>query len=560
MDNKDKTIHYIIISVILSILIHIVILVIFENLRVSKDYILKKAGNKSQIVTFDDIKVVTLQSSKPKEFKTVTNQKDIPFKTLISKIKITPTISPLKNNRQLKSTSILPLTKKIHVIPAIKKISYPKTIQIDGDKISPQELKYNHLIIPKRHKNRHQFASNIYNKTKIKDDASVNSAPIVPPVFPIKLRISSPKVNMQNEPSLASEAKLITMNETISIDSFLNIQLVKFPVSSNSGYFKIAISTNSRTSEFQIFDRDIIFLIDFSGSIANMQLKEFIKGILSAIKLLGPNDRFEVVAFKDKTYPLFNKLTHPTKENIEKVSKFLSTLEHTGPTALYEAILPYIGKKYKEQGRPLLIFMASDGIVNSGDIASSRELINQISNLNQQQASIYTLTNSKNSNTFLLDLLSYRNRGDFINTKEISDSSKIFSKTINSTNEIILENLSYQISSSLASETFPKKLPNLYLNQPISLYGHYFKGINKISLRITGTDIEGVEHELIYSGSLDDALISNYDLPQNWAQQYIFNLYSKMTVNYDEKIKKQIYSLAKKFHIKNMYLSRNLVQ
>ena len=548
MKKNSKKTHYIIISIILSLLVHAFILSLFVHIRVKPNCLSELPKKKSHIITFTETNIITAKTLQRLEKETILpkNPPGVPLKPLDTRIKVRPVLFSGIDAEYIAAPAIHP-PSNFKPTEIQKKPFLPKIIQFDGDKLTEKELKYNHLIIPKI--SRKEYSTPLlYDKTQ-KHARLTDTAYPPTKTMPLKLRISPPRIDLSKEPSPATETKLIALEKTIPIDPFLNIQLYKYTEPNGNGYFKIIISTNADANRFKTFNRDIIFLIDISGSIADKQLAEFVKGITTSISNLKPEDRFEIVAFKSKPSVLFGKMEAPTKKNIKKTLLFLNNLQQSGSTNLYKALKPYIDSKYKTAGRPLLIFMLSDGKLNSGDIVDNRNFINFISNKNHQTASIFTFTNTKKPNTFLLDLLAYRNRGVFTRANTIDNSSTLLKKNINSTHRIILKNLNYQISSNLSEKTFPKKLPNLYQDRTITLFGQYKADIDKVSLRITGTDKIGNEHELIYSESLNKAAKSSKKLAKQWAQQYIFHLYSKLTAHYSEKTKREIYSIAKKYSI-----------
>ncbi len=558
---KNKKTKYILISIILSLLIHIIIISIFEHIRLRPNNISQPLElNRSKVITFTETNIINAKELEKLNKETLIlpkKQKNKLLKTE-TKIKIKPVL--LSNNKLTGDfTPTIQPPKELDKTAFQKTALLPKIIQFDGDKLSKAELKYNHLIIPKKIRKDYSPSLIFDNKPSKTTQLIKSSSPQIKTI-PLELKISPPKVSLTKTPQLKRETKLIAFEEATPIDPYLIINLYKFPEPDGSGYFKVNITTNKESANFKKFNKDIIFLIDISGSIVNKQLSEFIKGITESLPNLSIQDQFEIVAFKSKPLSLFGKMTHPTKDNIAKATDFLNNLEQSGSTNLYGALAPYVDGHYDASKRPLLIFMLSDGNLNSGEIASSRNFINNISNRNHQTASIYTFANAKDSNTFLLDLLAYRNRGNFTNTNTPNNSSKQLKKDIDSTGSIILKGLNYQISSKLASKTFPKKLPNLYLDRTIALYGKYSRNTNKVSLRITGTDKNNNTHELIYSEYLDNALNADRTLPKQWAQQYIFHLYSLLTAHYSEKTKQKIYDLAKQYSIPIKYINKYLTK
>ena len=370
--------------------------------------------------------------------------------------------------------------------------------------------------------------------------------------LPVKLRFSPPKIDLNKQLSTnTNTTHLLAMKGKVTAKPFLNIKLYKYSKHYGSGYFRIVLAPNKEANRFKKIDKNIIFFVDVSASIVKNQLAEFVKGITSSLPKLNQNDQFEIVAFSNKPSPLFGKFEKPTKANIKKATSFLANLQATGSTNLYKTIIPYIRGKNTSK-RALIIFILTDGKFNSGEIVEQQKLIHTITKNNQQKASIFIFTNTKKPNTLLLNSLALRNNGEYIKAKTIESSSKMLQEAITSTSNIVLGNLSYDISKDLRPTTFPQKLSYLILNHPIAIYGRYAIHTKNISLRIIGTGKAGNQYELMYKKNIEETTKGSKDIPQKWAKQYILHLYSKLTPHNSEKIKQKIYSIARKYSIPRM--------
>jgi Ca-activated chloride channel family protein len=281
-------------------------------------------------------------------------------------------------------------------------------------------------------------------------------------------------------------------------------------------------------------------------------------GIFVTLETLHPEDRFNIIAFSSVNQPLFKKPMHPNKETIQAAEAFLFRLRHHGSTNIFSALDMYIGDKYRAGSRPLIVFLISDGNVNSGKIVDNSELINTVSNRNNDGAHIYTFACGPDKNSFLMDLLAYRNRGESKYVKEVSGSHVKLARFIYDVSDVKVADLDYQTSSNLSEEIFPKRLQNLYKGKTLSLYGYYQPGVKSIDIRITGKDSSGVKREIVFSKKINDAEKADENLPEKWAEQYIYHLYSLLTVRYSDNIVDKILRTAKRFRVKIPYLDEHV--
>ena len=425
-----------------------------------------------------------------------------------------------------------------------------KILITDGDKLSNTRLQVNRLIVPKIAR---------ADLPPLSGDGTSGSGS-GGALLELKLRIPFPSRSSPDLPANwgTPDTRLLPKEDLSVIDSLIDVKLYKFTETDGNGFFRIDITPGKKLSSRKPFIKDVVFCIDSSGSISKEKLDEFREGVLKSIKKMSPDDRLEIISFKHKAFPLFGGLRPPSPENIRLASEFLSKLQRSGSTNIYAAVEPFVNEKFKTQDRPLLIFLASDGNVNTGEVFDSRTLVNALSNKNHDNASIFTFGSGRDKNSFLLDLLAYRNRGESFSAQEVGSGRDALDNFIEDVSSIVGMDLDYQVSGSLAEFSFPKKLPHLYSNHTLSVYGKFTPETKELGLRITGVDSQGKKQELVFAGNLDDAMEADEQLPKKWAIQYIYNLYSRLTADYNEVLKTEIYRTAAKYCVDVPYLDKYL--
>jgi len=427
----------------------------------------------------------------------------------------------------------------------------PAILQIDGDRLPPERADVNRLIIP----------------AIPREAGALPHAPMAadgppgppPPPIALAMRVSppAPPVGGPHLPA-APETRLLPPEKASILDKLIDVRLAKHENPDGSGHFRIDLAPRERAERLQTWRKDILFVVDASGSISQPKLNEYKEGIRTALARLPAEDRFEIVAFRHRDYPLFGELRHPTAENLAAAEAFLFKLQRVGSTNIYAALDPVVGPRLKTPGRPLLVFLCSDGQVNHGEIVDSRELINAISNRNQDAVSIFTFDAGGFTNPFLMDLLSYRNRGETLIAREVARSRQSLADFAGQVSDIVVADLDYQVASDLAADAFPKALPHLYRGRALAIHGRYPAGTREIGLRITGLDSAGERQELIYRGDLATAAPGGDGLPRRWAMQRILHLYSRLTATQDDSLRHDIQALADEHRLRTPYLDAYL--
>ncbi len=531
MNNSNRNL-YILLSVILSLIVHVSLFMLSRNLSVPSmiSDLVQKPSKHLNLGTV---------SVKPEDD--------------LSSAKLKPTHEPVVLPPKLASQNFpgsrsgaapdrtVTGQKAVDSIK-IPKAPSPETLQkivaIDGDKLNPARLGYNRLIVP-----------NLPRGDLPSEGGGGNGGGQIE----LKLRVPALRPQMP-------DSRLLPKEDLAVIDTLLDVNLYKYMEADGSGYFRVDISPGRKANSLKAFEKDIVFCVDTSGSISKERLAEFCEGVRKAITLLGPGDRFEIISFKHRAFPLFGSLKNPSADSIRQAENFLKELQRSGSTNIYSALEPFTGGKFKTENRPLILFLASDGNVNTGEVSDSRSLINEISNRNQNNVSIYTFSSGRDRNPFLLDLLAYRNRGESFSPGENARNEVALGKFIGEVSGINVMDLDYQVSSGLSDETFPKKLPHLYSKHMVSIYGRFPANTREIGLRITGVDSQGARQELVFAGDLDNAPHADETLPRKWAEQLIYHLYSKLTAEYDDSLKMEIYRTAAKYGLDVPYLDRYLMK
>ncbi len=113
---------------------------------------------------------------------------------------------------------------------------------------------------------------------------------------------------------------------------------------SNSGYFTLMLMPPKKPSQQQTSPKEMIFLVDCSGSQEGGPLKKAKETMKYIIDHMNPDDTFQVIAFKEKEEMLFEKPEHVSPASKEQAKKFIDPLEgqaNKGPwkTSAVERVL-----------------------------------------------------------------------------------------------------------------------------------------------------------------------------------------------------------------------------
>lgn len=267
--------------------------------------------------------------------------------------------------------------------------------------------------------------------------------------------------------------------------------------------------------------RDILFIQDSSESMTPVKLDECRRGLKRWLDFLNPGDRFEVMGFREGTYACFNGWEPFTPETKSKAVAFINGLRAVGDTDVYRSLESAFTRSI-DTDRATLLVLITDGRPTVGVIGSS-EIIEGITRFNQGRVSMFSVGGGKKVNSFFLDLLSYRNRGEAViarGEEEIPAAMEAWARQLQ---RPVLTDLTYTFSGVDASEIYPKQLTHLFLDRPLRIHGRFPKDTQQIVFQVVGR-AGNRRHDMVFVIGRDQIATGDAALREQWAWQKAYHL------------------------------------
>uniref|UniRef100_A0A8B9PCW6 Inter-alpha-trypsin inhibitor heavy chain 4 n=1 Tax=Apteryx owenii TaxID=8824 RepID=A0A8B9PCW6_APTOW len=123
--------------------------------------------------------------------------------------------------------------------------------------------------------------------------------------------------------------------------------------------------------EMPVFPKNVIFVIDRSGSMAGRKIEQTREALLKILQDLRSEDRFGFITFSSKVAEWRSSLLEATKENVESAAAFVQTLTASGGTDIHRALLAAVGTLQRAEELPersvSMIILLTDGQPTSGE-------------------------------------------------------------------------------------------------------------------------------------------------------------------------------------------------
>ncbi|XP_052633387.1 inter-alpha-trypsin inhibitor heavy chain H4 isoform X2 [Harpia harpyja] len=123
--------------------------------------------------------------------------------------------------------------------------------------------------------------------------------------------------------------------------------------------------------EMPVFPKNVIFLIDRSGSMAGRKIEQTRAALLKILQDLRPEDHFSFITFNSKVAEWRSSLLQATAENMANAAGFVQTLSASGGTDINRALLTAVSVLDKAERLPKssvsMIILLTDGQPTSGE-------------------------------------------------------------------------------------------------------------------------------------------------------------------------------------------------
>jgi Ca-activated chloride channel homolog len=345
------------------------------------------------------------------------------------------------------------------------------------------------------------------------DAAKVTAAPIIDPKKSAKINPVSITVNLKPgfEPANVASAyhkvnvkgrgdgRVITLaNRDVPADKDFELSwrsasadptlaLYREEVA-GKGYIMASITPPVSDTKTPVPPRDMIFVIDNSGSMSGASMDEAKTSLLNALATLRTQDQFNVIRFDDTMTQLFETNVAATPEMIAKAQEFTKNLEASGGTEMLPALKAALAvpSSRKDAAAVRQIIFLTDG-----SISNEKEMIAAIAQDQKEKeknaSRVFMVGIGSAPNNYLMSRMSNMGRGTYTNIGSAEEVPAKMGSLISILSRPSVQDLTVKVNKASFDLT-PQLLPDLYAGEPLLLLGQTDKieGSITVSGRIGG--------------------------------------------------------------------------
>ena len=302
------------------------------------------------------------------------------------------------------------------------------------------------------------------------------------------------EVVVENRTAAGAFVKLRNQNEIPNKDFILrwdvtgkkiNDALLTHRGRDGQGYFTFVLAPPDQPAREDITPKEIVFVIDTSGSMHGFPLDKAKEAMMAAIEGMHPRDRFNLITFSGDTHLLFPSPVAATQENIADAKRFLAGRRSGGGTEMMKAIRASLAPSGSREHVRIVCFM-TDGYVGNED-----EIIREIRQ--HPEARVFSFGIGSSVNRHLLDQMSQQGRGEVEYVGLQDDGSAAAKRFHTRVQTPLLTDIQLTFQGLAVDEVYPKRVPDLFSAKPVVITGRYRdagRGVVKITGKMGGHPFE----------------------------------------------------------------------
>lgn len=331
----------------------------------------------------------------------------------------------------------------------------------------------------------------------------------------------------------------------------------------DGGYFALLAAPAAELSREKIVQKDIVFVLDTSGSMAEKdKLEQARKALVFCLKNLNKGDRFEVVRFSTEAEPLFGRLESSDEANRRKAEDFVQGLKPIGGTAIEDALTKALkpAETQAEKDRPYVIVFLTDGKPTIG-MTDEKELLNLVARkIGDRTIRVFCFGIGADVNTHLLDQITERTRGASQYVLPSEDLELKVSSFYTKINEPVLANLTLGFSGKVKfTRLHPSALPDLFKGEQLVVFGRY-SGEGDAAITLEGS-INGAKRTFTYEAGFPAKATEHPFLAKLWATRRVGFLLDEIRLHGENKeLRDEVSELARKYGIVTPYTAYLIVE
>jgi len=312
----------------------------------------------------------------------------------------------------------------------------------------------------------------------------------------------------------------------------------------NGDEYALLMLTPPSQQSNDIAARELVFVIDTSGSMDGTSIKQAKQALLYGLQLLRPQDSFNIIRFSHDVEKLFPTAMAASTEQLEIANRFVSSLDADGGTEMLPALTLAL-KNQQDSSRLRQVVFLTDGSVGNEDALFS-EIKQNLGN-----SRLFTVGIGSAPNSHFMNRAARFGRGTHNYIGDLAEVTDKMQALFNKLSHPVITDIKVETADKEQLEVWPQVIPDLYQDQPLLVV---LRASESLAAEITFKGETATEKwqqtVALTSGAASSAVATL------WARQKIASLMDDYrTQGRPQQVKQQITELALQHHLVSKFTS-----
>jgi Ca-activated chloride channel family protein len=329
----------------------------------------------------------------------------------------------------------------------------------------------------------------------------------------------------------------------------VGLNLLSYKERGEDGFFLLLIAPKMEADERAVVAKDVIFVLDTSGSMEGQKLRQAQDAVEFVLDHLHQEDRFNIVSFNTGVRTYASRL-RPASERRE-ARRFVRGLSAGGGTNIDRALLEALDMAKGE--RPQFIVFLTDGLPTEG-VTDLQRIIANVDRAATEDVRLFTFGVGYDVNTILLDTISQDHRGASAYVEPGQSIEEEVAAFYTKISTPLLSDLQLRVSGVVVEDMYPYPLPDLFAGSQLLVAGRYRSG-GRARVTLEGT-VNSEDRDFSYPGVEFNAQGGQDFIPRLWATRKIGHMLKEIRLHGENKeLVDSIVSLSVRYGIMTPYTS-----
>lgn len=235
-----------------------------------------------------------------------------------------------------------------------------------------------------------------------------------------------------------------------------------FTQTKNAKDYALVMLTPPKQKLNKVVPRELVFVIDTSGSMDGTSIKQAKKALQYGLAQLKPQDKFNIIRFSDDLESVFTDSRKASRKNLDIAHDFVDWLRADGGTEMLPALSMALAGDKESQGLRQIVFLTD------GSIGNEDELFGEIQQ-NLGNSRLFTVGIGSAPNSHFMNRAAKYGRGTHSYIGDLAEVREKMQALFSKLAHPVLTDIKVDIAGNSGVEIWPQTIPDLYMGEPLLL-------------------------------------------------------------------------------------------